>query len=245
MPPLDSPADTWVQRTAPEYAQAFNGLLPTGPAWPRDPERVIQKVIAGLSGIWGDPFETLAALLLTQESDPRSTVILLSDWERAFGLPDPCVAEPLTLTARQAALVAKMTMLGGQSRAFFIALAIALGYSITITEYSPFICGVSRCGDSSGIFNPEDPTRQRWQLGPPEIRYYWTVHVGALRLTYFRAGQSQAGDRLLTIALATDLECVIRRYAPAHTIVLFDYSQVASLNFAQAFNSGYLAIGIP
>ena len=28
--------DTWVQRTAPEFAQVIANELPNGPAWPRD-----------------------------------------------------------------------------------------------------------------------------------------------------------------------------------------------------------------
>jgi uncharacterized protein YmfQ (DUF2313 family) len=59
------------------------------------------------------------------------------------------------------------------------------------------------------------------------MRFYWTVDVGATRLTWFRVGTggSQVGvDPHLRIALATDLECVLRRWKPAHTEVIFNYS---------------------
>jgi uncharacterized protein YmfQ (DUF2313 family) len=243
------PSDTWIQRTAAEYAQAFSALLPRGAAWPREPDHVLQRVISGLAGIWGDPVETLAALLLTQESDPRATVVLLPDWERAWGLPDKCLAEPLTIANRQVALVAKMTLLGAQSRAFFIAEALAIGYTITIREFSPFMAGVSRCGDTRNLAIPGDVAdgiHYRWEIGPPEMRFYWVVVVGALRLTWFRAAQSQAGvDPMVRIALATDLECLIRRYKPAHTDVIFDYSSLFALDFSEPFDSGYLLLGLP
>jgi uncharacterized protein YmfQ (DUF2313 family) len=139
-----------------------------------------------------------------------------------------------------------MTLLGGQSRQWFIDVAAALGYTITITEYLPYMCGISRVGDTrSELDNPDDPTRYMWQLGPPEIRYYWTVHVNALKLAYFHTGLGECGvDRLLSIGTAQDLECILDRYKPAHTDIVFDYSSVQALDFSQTFNSGYLALGI-
>ena len=137
-----------------------------------------------------------------------------------------------------------MTAQGAQSRAFFIAQALAIGYEITITEYSPFMVGISRVGDTTAL-NPDDPTRDRWQIGPPEIRFYWTVHIFTLRLSYFHVSASQCGiDRLLTIGLATDLECLLRRYSPAHTQILFDYTTLLGLNFQDPFDSAYLIMGI-
>ena len=65
-------------------------LLPIGPAWPREYDSTLMALIGGLSQIWGD-VDGRAADLLETESDPRTTVELLPDWERAWGLPDPCV----------------------------------------------------------------------------------------------------------------------------------------------------------
>jgi uncharacterized protein YmfQ (DUF2313 family) len=238
--------DTWVQRTAAEYAQAFNSLLPTGPAWPRQPGTILQDVVSGQTQIWGDVVEVLAALLLTQESDPRSTITLLPDWERAFGLPDPCLDEGLTISNRQAALVNKMTLLGAQDRAFFIAEAAAIGYTIAIREFSPFMCGVSRCGDTR-LIDGGDGVHYRWEIGDPDMRFYWVVEVSALRFTWFRCGEGQCGiDPMLLIAGATDLECLLRRWKPAHTQVIFDYSLLTlSLDMSLTFDTGYLALPLP
>jgi len=182
---------------------------------------------------------------LTQESDPRTTVLLLSDWERAWGLPDPCVAEPLTVADRQIALVTKMTMLGGQSRSFFVNLAATLGYTITIHEYAPYMCGVSRCGDTHAldITTGGDGSVPRWELGPPESRFIWTVSVSSVRYTWLRAGSGQCGvDHMLEISLATDLECVLQRYQPAHTQVVFDYTPLTGLDFSNPDHSQYLSL---
>ena len=236
--------DRHVRRTGDDYIDALAALLPVGPAWPREVDSTLMDLIGGLSQIWGYA-DSRAADLLETESDPRETVELLPDWERAWGLPDPCVKAPQGIEARRAALIIKMTMLGGQSREFFIAVAEALGYTITITEYLPYICGISFVGDSRGEFNPDSPNDWMWQLGPPEIRFYWTVHVTGLRLTYFHTGSSETGvDRLLTIGTAEDLECILNRWKPAHTEIVFDYSEVGGLDFSQTYNSGYIALGM-
>lgn len=238
-------ADQHVRRTGDDYAQAMLNLLPAGAAWPRDPTTTLVMTVYGLADYWGF-VDQRAADLLEIESDPRTTTELITDWERNWGLPDPCISNPPTdLASRRADLVAKMTLLGAQSRAFFINTAAAIGYTITITEYSPYMAGVSRVGDRSGIYNPDDPTRNYWTLGPPEIRYYWTVHVNALKLIYFRCNSSQCGiDRLLEIGIASDLECLFDRWAPAHTKIIYDYSPQESLDFTQMFNTQYLALGM-
>lgn len=217
--------DRHVRRGQEEYAHALSALLPQGIAWPRYSETVLMRVVYGLSGIMGYA-DGRAADLLERESDPRQTVEMLDSWERAWGLPDPCYEGPSTIGERQQALVMRMTMMGGQSRQFFIDMAKFLGYDITITEYRPFMVGIDRCGDNRPYYADQGVFGQKpCQIGHPEMRFAWTVHVHAVRLTWFRASKGQAGiDPHLRIALALDLECLIRRWRPAHTVVLFDYS---------------------
>jgi uncharacterized protein YmfQ (DUF2313 family) len=230
--------DQWAPRGSDDYAQAFAALLPTGPAWPRDPESELQIVIAGMAEIWGVPpnrqeaetqvsVDGRAADLLVTEADPNTTIELLPDWETAFGLPDPCLAEPLTIEARHNALVNRYTMLGGASPEFFVTQATNIGYAIDVEEHSPYMCGISQVGDT----RPTDPTAVsvnfRWELGDPTMRFYWTVLVLNPRLSWFRVGSGggQVGvDPMLRIGIATDLECLIRRMQPAHGFVFFDYS---------------------
>jgi uncharacterized protein YmfQ (DUF2313 family) len=239
--------DRHIRRTGEQYSEAFEALLPVGAAWPREPDTALMAFVLGLSEIWGTPVDSRAADLLERETDPRATVEMLPDWLRNWGLPDPCVKAPTSMQEWRNALIAKMTMLGGQSREFYISVAESLGYSITITEYLPYQCGISRVGDTrSALDNPQDPTRYMWQLGPPEIRYYWTVHVNALKLTYFRTGISQTGvDRLLAIGVPEDLICVLDRIKPAHTDIVYDFSALVALDFMQDYNSQYIALGVP
>ena len=203
-------------------------LLPKGQAWPRYFDSTLALTIAGLADYYGT-CDARAADLLERESDPRSTVELLPDWERAWGLPDPCFAEALTIPDRQRVLVMWMTLLGAQSRQFFIETAARLGYTITITEYAPFMCGVSMCGDTTlqNIKAGGDAYHMRWEIGGPEMRFYWTIHVTTAALTWFRCGSGQCGvDPHLRIGLATDLVCILHRWKPAQTEIVFDYSNL-------------------
>jgi uncharacterized protein YmfQ (DUF2313 family) len=82
------------------------------------------------------------------------------------------------------------------------------------------------------ILNPEgQPVQQSelseypYVLGPPENRYYWTVHVAQPSLKWFRCASGECGiDPHLRIGIATDLQCLLIRWKPAHTEIIFDYS---------------------
>ena len=79
---------------------------------------------------------------------------------------------------------------------------------------------------TGGVAAPPEP---RWQIGDPHMRYVWTVHVGLASLTWFRVTHGQCGvDPHLIIGIAVDLECLINRFKPAHTQVVFDYSTLES-----------------
>src|SRR5262245_35350281 len=167
----DIPRDRHVRRSGDDYATQFLTLLPTGQAWPREPGSTLVLTCDGLNQFWGH-VDSRAADLLEIDSDPGKTLPpiapidfgvplpdpvapsgLLPDWERNWGLPEKCLAEPQTIEERHIALVNKMRMLGAQSRQFFIDLAKSIGYDITIEEYSPFMTGISRCGYTSD-FDP-------------------------------------------------------------------------------------------
>jgi uncharacterized protein YmfQ (DUF2313 family) len=301
--------DRHMRRSGDDYVSPFFSLLPQGLAWPRDPTSTLGKTVTGLAQTWGY-VDNRAAELLEHESDPRQTIELLPDWEENFGLPDECVAEPISISDRQKTLVMWMTMEGAQSRQFFSDALARIGYTIApeeIREWSPFMVGISNVGDTrplgpyTGVsestitvgtgaktftmIGPNLPyvagdilrvtaqdnlyiwmqgavtsyigqtlilnvtdistvagssswwrvenavVAHRWEIGAPEMRFYWSVRVGGVRLTWFRCGWGggQCGvDPHLRIAAATDLECLLQRWKPAHTEVLFDYTSLAT-----------------
>lgn len=226
--------DRHVRRTGRDYLEAFMRLLPQGQAWPRfeptresylkyekqEPGHVLWNVCRGLCAYWGF-VDSRAADLLERETDPRLSVEMFTDWERNWGLPDPCFFhDGGNMEGRRALLMLKMTMLGAQSRAFFEWVARQLGYSIRIREYSPFMVGISRVGGTLGTDG-----FPRWQIGPPEMRFYWTVAVAGIQLIWFRVTAGIVGvDPHLRMGYPEDLHCLLNRWKPAQTQIVLDFS---------------------
>jgi uncharacterized protein YmfQ (DUF2313 family) len=227
--PVDRRRDRHVRRTGSDYTQAFFSLLPKGQAWPRETDSVLARTVDGLSQYWGF-VDSRAADLLEQETDPRHTVELLPDWEKAWGLPDPCFPSATTIAERQLMLVLFMTRMGGQSRQYFIDLAKwATGYTIEIEEFAPFVCGISQVGDTRTFVDFQEDKLFRWYIGPPEQRFYWTVNVGEVGLTWFRASSGEAGvDTHVKFSIPEELICLLQRWKPAHTHIVPDFSAIAA-----------------
>lgn len=215
--------DKHVRRTGDDYADALLALLPQGPAWPKSLGSTLERATNGLSQYWGY-VDGRAADLLERESDPRKTLELLPDWERAWGLPDECFPPTATIAERQRMLVLKMTWLGGQSRAYFEWVMDWLGFEIHIKEFAPFMAGISQVGDT----RPAPDENFRWYIGPPEMRFSWSIEVGTVTLAWFRSASGQAGvDPHLRIGVPTELQCLLNRWKPAHTNLVFDFSSLA------------------
>lgn len=187
------------------YREMLLALLPVGRAWNRQPGSVLARLLEAIAA-------ELAAIeersgILIAECDPRTTAELLTDWERALGLPDPCTGAQDNTAARRAAILGRLSDSGGQSRAWFIALAARLGYTVTITEFDAFTCGMT-CG---------------LPLNGQDWEYAWQVNAPQTTVTLFLAGAGVAGDPLAS--WGNDLlECVFERAKPAHTEVIFAYS---------------------
>lgn len=193
-------------RTAEQYKELLKALLPPGEAFPRDTSKNMDDLLAALAEEWAR-IEGRGENLIV-ESLPATANELLSDWERVAGLPDKCAGTlETTMQGRRNALVSKLTSTGGQSREYFIAVAKALGYTITISEFRPFRAGWSKAGDPL--------TNGDWI-------YAWQVNAPETTIISFRAGQSGAGEALRTWGNDT-LECKINQLKPAHTIAIFTY----------------------
>lgn len=185
------------------YLRQLQALLPPGAAWTREPDAVLTGVLDSSAA----ELERLdsAAFNLIEEADPRTSSLLLSDWERITGLPDPCIGSSATLQERRQALTDHLTRVGLQSRQFFIDLAARNGYVITITEFRPYNCEM----------NCELPVQgEDWA-------HAWRINAPATTSTETNC-ESSCEDPLLIFG-NTRLECVIRRNKPAHTSVLFAY----------------------
>ncbi|CAG0967080.1 hypothetical protein MTYP_01052 [Methylophilaceae bacterium] len=187
-----------------DYLQQLRGLLPPGPAWPRDADSLLTKLLTAIAEEFARVDNRIDDLI--DEADPRTTLEMLADWERLCGLPDTCTGPLVGLQARRDAVVARLTMLGGQSAAFYKALAASIGYDIEVTEETVHTCLSDCMAPVNG---------QPW-------RFVWNVTVAQADTPRILTCMDECttplqvwGDELL--------ECVINRVKPAHTLVRFIY----------------------
>lgn len=134
--------------TQANFLAGLQALLPRGRAWPRDPDAVITAVLNGLAAVHAT--QAARANVLLVDGFPATTDELLPDWQDTLALPDPNGPPPADLAEAQRQVVAKFANSGGQSTAFFIAFAAALGITILIVPHAPFRAGQSRAGDHVG-----------------------------------------------------------------------------------------------
>ncbi|MDP2786596.1 MAG: DUF2313 domain-containing protein [Pseudomonadota bacterium] len=147
-----------------------------------------------------------SAQALQIEFDPRTTAALFADWETTAGLPDACIGGGQTTGQRRAALVAKWAGQGGQTGAYFVALAAAMGYAITITEFRPHDVNLDV---NAPLFDAA------W-------RYAWQINAALDTVTVLTVNDTVIDP--LSAWGNQALECMLTRLKPAHTHVIFSYS---------------------
>lgn len=188
-----------------DFTSAIQALLPRGLVWPRDLSSVMSQVSAAAAMTWMRHAQSNANLLV--DAFPATATGMLPEWESALGLPDPCAGESPTLQGRRSQVVARLANSGGQSVPFFIAYAKSLGYTVTVTEFTPFRVGQQTAGSA---------------LGTEDWAYTWQINAPPQTVTYFNVGISSAGQALASWGNKV-LECELSEIKPAHTILNFSY----------------------
>ncbi len=194
-------------RVAAEFRDMMLAMLPRGAAWPREPESSWGRLLHACA----DEFARIDARneQLLAEMDTRTVSELLPEWEIDYALPGPCITEPQSFTQRRAALISKFRHVGRQDREFFIEVAAALGYTITITEYNEANPGPHT--DYAGLPLTGDAWNYVWQINAQDTssdaREYGSGYPGP----YVGFG----------IEL---LECTMRSLAHTHRVLFFAYS---------------------
>jgi uncharacterized protein YmfQ (DUF2313 family) len=177
--------------TAEAYARQLKALLPPGRLWRLEPTSVLSKILQALADELARVDSALADLI--DEWDPSTTSDLLADWERILGLPDGTYIPSADPAQRRLQVVAKYGSLGGQTAAFFVALAARLGMTSTVEETDP----------------------HTWVLHVTDVGSF------TVRVEHAAIG-SHIGD-LLGSTSVPELETPVLRGKPAHTIVYFTY----------------------
>ena len=168
----------------------YNALRKTFPVKALLEDTVFDSVLQ-LDGHHLDDAYDLGKALL-REVHPDTAEQLIAGWERIHELPATG-----TLAVRQARAKAARAATGGLSRAYFIALAAAMGYTVTITEGSSLIFIVHSTKPPA--------TALPAALFTPDVAWTWYVAVAS-------------------VTEAPDLERLFEELKPAWTEVSFTYS---------------------
>lgn len=191
-----------------DYRAQLMQLLPPGPAWDPDiyplPAKVVEAAAAELARVDGRANDLLAEMF------PGTVRELLPDWERVMGLPDACLGVSAAPGERLREVVRRFAEVGRQDPEYFEELARRLGYpDAKVIQWRTPRFGLARFGAA--------------RFGGWECQFVWVMRLGARLAEGPRFGAAQFGERFG--ANPNDIvECVIRRYAPAHTVVFFDYT---------------------
>ncbi|HGK7505380.1 YmfQ family protein [Kluyvera intermedia] len=190
-----------------DYASALSALLPRGRAWPRASDTVQAAVLRALGSSYQRSDNDADNLI--KGAFPATATSMLSEWESTLGLPDDCaIGEIGGISDRQRSVVSKLISNGGLNRGYYISVAAALSYTITITQFRPAMSGMSVCGDA---------------LNGDEWPFTWRINAPETTIKYTLAGSSYCGDPLASWG-NKQLECAINKIAPSHLNLIFSYS---------------------
>ena len=195
-----------------DYKKLFQNLMPSGPAWSRSPKSDMSKLGDAAAAFFFYIHQRVEKA--AREMFPDTCEETLVDWEAMLELPEPCEhgnhAEGQTFYERVNAAIAKINRNISPTKENFAKLANFLGYNVSIVTTPPSVCGIARCGENLG--------------GATEANYYWITIVDGARLSYARCGTAVCGEVLCRITWAEDLECLLNRIKPAHTIIKLSYA---------------------
>lgn len=219
-PPLADQRDALADPADEDIALHLHQLLPSGAAW-RSPDRAAFDSNSRMGGFLRGLASDMARLYrlifgVAMESTASTLANSLDDWEREFGLPDPCLGEDPATDARLRFLLAKVRSAGTITPQEFIDLAATIGYTIDIEEPVPFECGRSDLGGLHEVAGGP--------LDGHAIEFYWIVSVSDVPAYFFECGVSECDiDALTEFGHPTALICLFRAVSPAWTIPIFSY----------------------
>lgn len=198
-----------------EYEEMLRQLLPPGPAFPRGDYESMMAMLLEVFSLELSRIDSRVDALV-REDDPRVSVECFREWLEEWGLPDVCsnLLGNLTDSVLRQLLLFRITVPGGQSKKFFVELAARFGYEIQIDELRPYTV-------QSEVMDA------MWSTA---AAYTWRVNVlsGAAAENTTASMHTVIGGADEPLAWWGDmlLECLIERYKPAQTEVVYGYFQM-------------------
>ena len=150
----------------------------------------------------------LAATGLLDEIRPNTTVDLLPDWERVVGLPDECSELASNIAERRAAVLSILVSQPNLNPSSYEAIAEEFGVTITVRELDR---------TAANAIPNLNTTGGRW-------RFVWWIDIPSTADVRYFTTLSDVLTPLRDVERNPELECRLRRVAPAHTLVVIDYT---------------------
>lgn len=201
--------------------------LPLGPAWRmfRAASARGARLLAALAASYDDMSAALSRLV--RESDPRTTEDMITEWETAVGLPDPCLPTAATLAERRAWVMWRLTKKRWNTAEDWFDLAALFGLEIAITPgwyvQRKFLFG----NESRGFSYFQFPLG--FDIYPKLGRF--RVYIDVTNVEYAGFEYGAAGVNLPvgfpipfgeTSQRITAFMCLINRVAPANVLIIWN-----------------------
>ena len=188
------------------YREQIHALLPAGRAWPEEADTTLDALVRAMAAQVAE-VDRSAANLLT-EILPNTTFNLLPEWERVLGLPDDCSDLGSDVTTRRASVLALLVTQPTFHPDDYAEIAERYGVTITVDDLNQ-----TRAEAVPGL----DTGNGRW-------RFVWFIDIPASADNRTWRVTSRVNERLTTFSRNTELECRLRKAAPAHTQLQIGYS---------------------
>lgn len=132
---------------------------------------------------------------------PATAGVYLVDWERVLGVTP---ATDATVAERISECLYRLRAQGRLDKQYYIDLASAIGYDISITELKPLMAGWMQAGD---------------RVLANAVRWIWQVTIDGGFTQYARAGAMAAGDPIMWFRDKAKLVAMLEELKPAHTMI--------------------------
>ena len=201
-----------------ELNRVHVALLPRGAAWATPDDIALQedtwlwKFWRAVTEVFVDAYRDMWGVAMASTSISIIRPHELADWEREYGLPNPCLGTEQTEAERYKWLRFKVLSKGTITPGDFLNLAAEAGHEIVIEEPEMFEFGRSDCGGAC-------------ELGSPEMEHLVIVWPIASGEYGFEFGDGTFAESLLYNFDGIDeLECLLPDLVSSGFLMLFNYN---------------------
>lgn len=217
--------------------QTITRHLPMGVAWIawRMPGKVAYKLWSAFAELFEDMTEALCAVI--SELSPYTTDQLITEWETAVGLPDPCLPEATTLEERRQWVVWRLNKRRWVKAEHWQELAALFGLQIVVTP--------GWLVQKPALYPATYP--RRYDLFPKLGRFRVYINIIGLEVGGYDYGVADRGDGYpvpygYTGPDFSQFQCLIERVKPANVIIIWNAPlehEVYGLCISESFDSNF------